>query len=165
MKFTAISHPALASRIQAKRTSGGDVYIYALVDPDDSTVRYIGKTSYPRRRLVEHVKARQRNYGLVAWVRALTKIGKAPLMWMLQTTTRERWQAAEKAWIRLARRHGDLFNIEDGGEGEQVGRTRLSDPPTETASLSPVATQLTSRYYARCRTKVAEERSWDDAWK
>lgn len=45
--------------------------VYALVDPRDETVHYIGVSKNPARRFVEHLHPRQRNKAKQEWIQEL----------------------------------------------------------------------------------------------
>jgi len=53
--------------------------IYALLDPRDDAVRYIGLTEYPDERLKQHIQG-DGNIPKRQWIRALRQLGLSPLM-------------------------------------------------------------------------------------
>lgn len=57
-------------------------HVYHLIDPDDETVRYIGKTASPKSRLRSHIQdARDgNNTDKKRWIRRLLSQGKMPVM-------------------------------------------------------------------------------------
>lgn len=97
-------------------------YIYALHCPLAETVRYVGKTKYPDKRLRSHLSAARRNayrHHASAWIRKLLAVGLAPRMEILETVEDGRsWQDAERTWIANASAKGwKLTNSTAGGEG------------------------------------------------
>lgn len=95
--------------------------VYALVDPGDQTVRYIGKTVDPFRRYDEHKAARwQGNPELHAWLTSLKPRG--PTIIHVDRVPGSMWARCERRWIAWARRFGRLYNIEDGGPSPRKRR-------------------------------------------
>lgn len=99
-----------------------DWVVYALIDPRDAEVRYIGKTLKRRldRRLVRHVEdaltLSRRNHRL-NWIRDVLNSGRMPSMLVLERGIGD-WAAAERRWIDRFRKSGfELVNQTDGGEG------------------------------------------------
>lgn len=93
------------------------VYIYALCEPGTRSVRYIGMSKDPARRLREHISNARRGLDspLGEWLRSLSD---KPNMVTLCETCEAFWQDDEKTYIRAARALGmPLLNSTDGGEG------------------------------------------------
>lgn len=90
---------------------GGEIAIYALTDPRDNTVRYVGKSNDPARRLSEHVASS------MPWIAELRNLGLAPSMRIVDRASLEEWERAEQYWIAFYSRHGRLLNTEVGGRG------------------------------------------------
>lgn len=111
-------------------------YIYALTDPRDDAVRYVGWTLRPKKRLIEHVyQARHKtnNRYIGNWLRQLLALGLRPGMRILETGMGD-WQEAEQRWIAHYRAAGArLTNLSDGGEGtpgvpmSEAAKKKLSD--------------------------------------
>lgn len=76
-------------------------YIYALVDPRDSSVRYVGKSDHPPQRMAAHLKGEERGKGKKAWLLALKRRGLRPTMIILeQVLSRPAiWRKTERDWI------------------------------------------------------------------
>jgi hypothetical protein len=91
----------------------GSVDIYALVDPRDMTVRYIGRTGVGELRLYRHLYTAPSdgNVRKADWLLDLTRTGKEPLMVALTTCSPERATQHERKWIARVLEHGDLYNI------------------------------------------------------
>ena len=94
-------------------------YIYALRDPRDHAIRYIGKTDNPERRLRQHLESKS---GRVhALVYELSLIGLALKLYLLQECPKSEWQLWEKYWIGLGNILGEkLINIMPGGQNPPV---------------------------------------------
>src|SRR5437763_1735964 len=97
------------------------VAIYALVDPRDGMLRYIGKANDPVRRLAQHIGAvrwRIRRTRCAAWVRKLDGFGLTPTMRVLAWVDGSGWTEAEIAYIAAAKDAGfRLVNNSIGGSG------------------------------------------------
>lgn len=99
------------------------LYIYALREPSNAEIRYVGKTNCPTQRLHNHRfgNYRNRNSRLYDWVHSLN--GK-PLLTILSVCDENEWGIKEIGWISYLREVGaDLLNISTGGAGPIVGRT------------------------------------------
>lgn len=97
--------------------------IYALLDPRDASVRYIGKTvSEPLRRWASHLCQLSRTYKWF-WICALKIEGLKPAWQTLEVIPAgEDWEARERAWIARGRAEGwPLTNLTDGGDGWPAG--------------------------------------------
>jgi group I intron endonuclease len=97
--------------------------IYALSDPRNGVVRYVGKANNPKRRLAMHLrkasKGQEHNHR-ICWLLGLIRAGIRPIISILETGIGSGWQEAEKKWIRAFRDLGnDLVNATDGGEGTE----------------------------------------------
>lgn len=92
-------------------------FIYALCEPGTRTVRYIGKSNNPVRRLKLHLSdSRKKENPLGDWLRLLG--GAVPNLVVLREVPTEKWQESEKRYICLARGLGmSLTNSNDGGGG------------------------------------------------
>jgi len=97
--------------------------IYALTDPRDGVIRYIGKSVDGMNRPLHHAKESELNHApnthKTRWIRQLKAIGLSYAILIVEElqeasllNERERW------WISLARAWGcQLTNATDGGEG------------------------------------------------
>lgn len=92
--------------------------IYALVDPRDRRVRYVGWAYNVQRRLADHIyESRRLQTHKARWIRQLAACGLTPLVKELETGF-GCWAAAERRWIAQFKAEGaDLTNITPGGEG------------------------------------------------
>lgn len=99
------------------------VYIYGLVDPETTAIRYIGKSIHPEERLRNHINEKypchRRN-----WIDSLKRKGLEPeLIYLvkLEGESANDWQSWEKMYIAMARRDGwPLVNETEGGDGVPV---------------------------------------------
>lgn len=95
--------------------------IYALAEPTDGAVRYVGKASrYARSRLTVHLKQATAGSDLPVhvWLRSL---GCEPRLVILERDVSDR-DNAERDWIRRLRAEGaDLLNVLAGGTGWTKG--------------------------------------------
>jgi hypothetical protein len=102
-------------------------YIYALVDPRDSRVRYVGKSINPAARLNGHChKTRNGLHGnslFCRWIESLADLGLRPwLRLIMQVPSGLDPNDWERHWISTFRWVGEeLTNIRDGGEGSAPG--------------------------------------------
>ncbi len=104
----------------ARNPSKPQVYsaaIYVLLDPHDSTVRYVGKTNDPERRGRRHAKAgpRRSNRPLEEWRVCLKKAGLWPVLVVVHWVPYEDWERAEMDWIAYYASLGRLLNKDAGG--------------------------------------------------
>ena len=58
--------------------------VYALIDPRDNNIRYIGITDNPERRLDEHLSGRGGNTPKRTWINELRELGLTPRMQPLE---------------------------------------------------------------------------------
>jgi hypothetical protein len=99
-------------------------YIYALIDPretdDVNSIRYIGKTNDPNKRIGRHLACARNGSRTHChnWIRQLLAVGLTPTVSILETTTRVAATYREREWIAHLRTAGcPLTNLTDGGEG------------------------------------------------
>lgn len=79
-------------------TKAKTAYIYALIDPRDNQVRYVGRTVNPDSRLYQHLK---KSTGLAKqlWLAELKAIGLTPKFEILEIVPIKREKIAEQFWI------------------------------------------------------------------
>lgn len=95
------------------------VYIYALVDPRDHRIRYIGKTDNPKRRLRSHMRdAREgKTDHKSRWIASLIREDLSPIIKIMERCDESVWKERECHWITTLRNQYDLTNSTDGGDG------------------------------------------------
>ena len=100
--------------------------IYALVDPRDESVRYVGKTNNPDARYNSHCYSKSKTH-CSRWVQSMKKEGWWPHMMILEDgLSEEQWPEREKHWIAHYRETGaKLTNITDGGPGVPITQPHL----------------------------------------
>jgi hypothetical protein len=109
------------------------VYIYGLVDPRNSAIRYVGKSIRPKERLKDHIQRASRSRRRKArWINSLCAIGLQPQLVYLEETIDEFWEDRERWWIKHCKELGyDLTNHTEGGDGvhkpDEESRKRLSE--------------------------------------
>ena len=92
----------------------GQYVIYALIDPTDHRVCYVGQTCNPQTRLAQHLAHRSHRGEKGAWLRSLEEKGHRPIMQILERVTdKETALAREQVWIRRFLERGmPLMNSE-----------------------------------------------------
>lgn len=97
--------------------------IYALVDPRDDKIRYVGKANDVNQRLKNHLNpARYRPTHKFNWIRKLRKLGLKPYLIILDEVENEDWKFWEKWWLAMCKSWGfDLVNYTEGGDGLTYG--------------------------------------------
>lgn len=89
--------------------------IYALHDPIDFGVRYVGKTRQALQgRLRGHLDT-PTNDMMAEWIDQLQRMGHVPCIKALEYVMDAEWESAERGWIEWFRRRGDLLNVDPGG--------------------------------------------------
>jgi hypothetical protein len=74
--------------------------IYALIDPRDTTVRYVGMTNDLTERFITHLRSREVNNVKNDWMRDLRVLGLLPICRTLHVVQSEREaREAERNWI------------------------------------------------------------------
>ncbi len=96
-----------------------NVYIYALIDPRNNHVRYIGKAKNPDERYKNHFNsARDRNTHKRNWINSVRKDGFRPELLILDEVPQDNWQWWESFYISLYKTYGfNLVNYTSGGDG------------------------------------------------
>ena len=130
-------------------------YIYALSDPRDHAIRYIGKAEDPHRRIRAHLteKADRRKN---RWILVLKRLSLVPELHVLEVVADSEWKAAERKWIKYWRSLGaDLTNHTDGGEGLQ---NATADTRAKLAEIRRKAWARTSPEEREARMRDPERR-------
>lgn len=103
-------------------------FIYALVDPRDGCVRYVGKADDPRWRLNRHVVARHETSRKAQWVCELWDSSLRPQLKVLEDVDALDWKTSERSWIALLK--PDMNTMPGGQGGGRVGPITPELPPT-----------------------------------
>ena len=95
------------------------VAIYALIDPRDGAIRYVGKSRRPAHRLREHVaESMAKRTHKDRWIQQALVAGFRPGMEILELAPGEAADDRERFWIAELRQRGErLVNETDGGDG------------------------------------------------
>ena len=91
------------------------VLIYALWDPRDNRVRYVGKTERTMAARLRLHMEKPSSTPMRMWLRALTTVGQAPRVSLLQVSNAANWSRDEWWWVDWFSRQGVLLNVEPGG--------------------------------------------------
>lgn len=83
-------------------------YIYGLVDPLNNKIKYIGKAKNPQDRFKSHLL--KPSPLLSSWFTELKKIGKEPILTILETVEKHNVLVIEKSYIEKYK-DNNLFNI------------------------------------------------------
>lgn len=94
------------------------IFIYALIDPETTQIRYIGKSIRPNERMTNHCNIHDGTHK-AHWLEGLCKRGLKPIVKILEEMpAHSDWQARERFWIAEGKRQGwPLTNETSGGDG------------------------------------------------
>jgi len=96
-----------------------ETYIYALIDPISSQVRYVGKSNNPKQRFKAHLnKCRKHQKHKSNWIEKLKILGLKPIFQIIDIVPIDEWKFWEKYWISQMKTWGfNLINYTSGGDG------------------------------------------------
>lgn len=87
------------------------IYIYALKDPRDDAVRYIGQSRDPQQRLSQHKADGSGNSKKSRWIRELRARGQSPILEVIEEATESEKHQRELWWIyEYLSKDADLTN-------------------------------------------------------
>ena len=100
-----------------------NVFIYALSDPRNNQIRYIGKANNPKDRYTNHFNsARDKNTHKRNWINNVRKDGFRPELIIIDEVPVSEWQYWEMFYISLFKTWGfSLVNYTSGGDGSTFG--------------------------------------------
>jgi len=141
------------------------IYIYGLECPIENTIRYIGKSNNPNKRLSGHITTAisgRYAHRTSRWIRRLAAQSLKPRLVILHIVGKgERWQEVERKFIADAESHGwRLTNSTLGGEGLD-----FVDPADAAAWREKLSVQHKKIWSTTERRAEASERSrkaWSD---
>lgn len=96
------------------------IYIYAIKDPRDYQIKYIGKTIDINRRFKEHLQDSylKDNTYKNNWIKKLLSENLQPIFEVVEECCEDIWEERERFWISYYKEIGfNLTNMCDGGEG------------------------------------------------
>lgn len=96
----------------------GRGFIYALKDPGDASIRYVGFTSKSlKARLTSHLKDRNPSHRK-NWITSLKAKQQRPIIELVADISLDEWGLEERKWIKHFKDIGcELVNHTEGGEG------------------------------------------------
>lgn len=135
-------------------------FIYALIDPRNGNIRYIGKANNPRTRFNSHVfdlaKTKKTN-----WIKSLVKIGLKPELLVIDEVLISEWIFWEMHYISLFKFYGfKLTNLTDGGEGGSLIKRIMTQETKE--KLSRIHLNRTKEQKKISLLKSAETRKLNE---
>jgi hypothetical protein len=87
------------------------IAIYALVDPRNNKVRYIGQSVNCYRRIVDHIGDKSAKTPVAKWVAELRSLSLRPSMLILEEVSANELTACERKWILKHKSKGtELLN-------------------------------------------------------
>ena len=92
------------------------IFIYGLVDPRNSKIRYVGKTGRTTKRLWEHIRHCKEHTKKGCWIKKLVSMGMRPRIKVLETVEESKWKHREKFWIKKLSKNSNLTNLTKGGD-------------------------------------------------
>ncbi len=94
-------------------------FIYALIDPRDGVIKYVGKSYDPQERLKGHLKNCKRTVTLKnRWIAKLKSLDLKPSIQILEEVLESEWEDRERYWIKELQNQGYLLkNGDRGGKG------------------------------------------------
>ena len=94
-----------------KRIYMSDLYIYALKDPRNGIVKYVGRTSNIKTRYRKHLSSKK-SLQKDIWIGELKACGLEPEVIILEKVDRRHVIKSEMKWIKHYRKDHELFNGE-----------------------------------------------------
>lgn len=132
------------------------VYIYALIDPLDNQIRYIGKTVDMEARYRHHVYSNHKpKTHKEKWIASLRANFLKPQYVILEECTEETWEEKEKYYIAYYKglANSKVTNLTAGGEGF-VGLV-FTEEHKKKLSLAKVGRKLSPEHakkFGKCQT-------------
>jgi hypothetical protein len=102
-------------------------YIYALIDPIDTSVRYIGKTVTPNKRLSEHIsECKNVRHRRANWINSLLIKNIKPEMIILKICPLSEFEKYESEFIKFYKSN-NLTNSDENGQGNKNRKRDIID--------------------------------------
>lgn len=129
-----------------KSEAKASTYIYALLDPTDDNIFYVGKSNNPRLRFEQYLCDKKSNIKRIQIIQRLISKGIKPKLIILSKVPMDSWKYYERSYIKDIREAGhNLTNIRKGGDGSSVGTSHINnayfydkDEPYSVDSLNEV---------------------------
>ncbi len=107
----------------------GYTYIYVLIDPRTSEIKYVGKANNLKKRYIAHfVDCTMYNTKRTCWIKSLISKGLVPIVKVIEQCPLTIWKEREIYWIA---NFINLVNGTSGGEGNhnlpEESRKRISE--------------------------------------
>ena len=121
-------------------------YIYALIDPYDEIVRYIGKTIHPSKRINEHIReSKKYNHHRAIWIRSLLKKDKKPILKVLKICPLSEFIIYETKFIQLYK-SDKLTNSDESGSGNTNRKREIVEEAAKKHSKKVYQFDLSGNY-------------------
>lgn len=105
-------------------------FIYVLKDPDTKTIRYVGQTIRPEKRLNWHIAERYTSkISTCGWIQSLVRENKKPIFEIIEECNESIALKREQHWIDILSRDNELLNKAPHYTGK-TKRPRLPDIST-----------------------------------
>lgn len=144
----------------------GVTFIYALIDPRDQAVRYVGKTKQSlSNRLSQHcsdcTKYDRYRTHRAGWIRQLERLDMKPGIFLLEEVETELWEEAERYWIAHFHTQGARLTNATSGGGKETVHTPESRSKMSEAQLAVTArlSELGIEHWNKGRKRSAETRA------
>jgi len=118
------------------------IYIYKLIDSRNNEVRYIGKTTNPKRRYKQHLYDKRKSHKS-SWVQSLRVLNLKPIFEIIEECDENNWIEREKYWIS---QYDNLTNLKEGGGSDYVRTT--SEGTREKLHLAHIGRKLDNNWKA-----------------
>lgn len=137
------------------------IFIYALKDPRDGLIKYVGQTKDLKERLKKHNCDFRNNTPKTAWLKKLKAERLKPELIVLQEVDGDNWKDAEIYWIAKLKANGmKLKNITVGGEGR---KGPVSNETRKKLSIAGKGRTLSDEHKKRLREFHLGRRQTDEA--
>lgn len=129
-------------------------HIYALADPRDGSVRYIGKADNVRQRFNLHVSALKHKSKKINWIKSLKSVGLVPNVFVVDEVLKCEWPFWEMHYISLFKSFGfSLTNGTDGGDSGPMLKGRKKSAETKEKMKVVASNRHRSIYEKMMETK------------
>jgi hypothetical protein len=122
-------------------------YIYALIDPRDGAIRYVGKSDHPHVRFFQHMNDSGGSRRKGEWIESLKSLSLKPEVKILAEVDSEDCFQEEKSWIKRMIDNGcDLVN---GNMGRGGTGTAKMETNSQIDSITAIPVRMTPTLIAR----------------